>query len=433
MRLQAIKTPIFFEHFVHYFLSFLLWHFCDEGGGIIDRPMEKKRTRAQDASKGIMIIGVICFHSYLMIFDNPPDALTKFNIIMALIPFLLSTFFFYTGYNYVPNGKSFKENVLKRAKQLLIPLVVAFVISAICMSTMELIYDHSDIGTSFQTIGNSIIYGLLSEPFALILKFPQNGTTYFSLVLSLCLLWFLYCLFIYSVFFYLLVNFTNKRLENLLSVVAVLLAGSFCLGEYVGVYLPYSVECYPVVVAIMLTAAYLRKSHFLNRRILSKRDSVHHALNMIIAEGIIVGVCLACHYHFGANLTGSLAGGLFDFSLRGFDVFIIFGFSIIGTYFIHTLCRLLKHIPFVGAALQWIGNHSAIFYLFHPIPIVFASIVFFQKRIIWGIGQACLYVAFATFIMVLFGLLIDLIIKKKDIKRPLTEELNNSKDPEDNI
>ena len=30
------KTPNFFEHFVHYFLSFLVWHFCDEGGGIID-------------------------------------------------------------------------------------------------------------------------------------------------------------------------------------------------------------------------------------------------------------------------------------------------------------------------------------------------------------------------------------------------------------
>ena len=74
--------------------------------------MEKKRTRAQDAAKGIMVIAVVFFHSYMMIFENHGDALASFNILMALFPFLLSTFFFYTGYNYVPNGKSFKENRL---------------------------------------------------------------------------------------------------------------------------------------------------------------------------------------------------------------------------------------------------------------------------------------------------------------------------------
>lgn len=394
--------------------------------------MEKKRTRAQDAAKGIMVIAVVFFHSYMMIFENHGDALASFNILMALFPFLLSTFFFYTGYNYVPNGKSFKENIGKRAKQLLIPLLFCYLISIVCMGAIELIYAHSDIGATFQAIGNSILYSLMSEALAQMIHFPQNGGILFSLVLSLGLLWFLYCLFICSVFFYLLVNFTNKRFENLISVVALLLILAFCLGEFVGVYLPYTVQCYPVVLAIMLTAAYLRKSHFLNRRILSKRDSVHHAINMILAEGLVVGTCFACHYHFGSVFTGSMPGGVFDYSLKGFDAFIIFGFSIIGTYFIHTLCRLIKHIPVVGISLQWVGNHSAIFYLFHPIPLMFAAIFFFQKQVIWGIGQSFFYAGFTIMILVLICLLMDFIIKKKDIKRPIAEEFENNKDPEDN-
>ena len=398
--------------------------------------MEKKRTRAQDAAKGIMIMIVVAFHSYLMIFPTAGDALTSFNIMMALFPFLLSTFFFYTGYNYVPNKRTFKENVLRRAKQLLIPLLLCYVISILTIGPMELIFasiNHIDIGATFHSIGNSILYSLMSEPMAQMIKFPQNGGTLFSFILSLGLLWFLYCLFICSIFFYALVNYTNKKLSHLVSVVIILLIGAFCLGEFVGVYLPYTVQCYPVVLAIMLTAAYLRQNHFLNKRISNKKESIFHAINMIIAEGIIVGTCFACHYHFGALLTGSLPGGLFDYSLRGFDAFIAFFFSIIGTYFIHTLCRLIKHVPGLGSFLQWVGNHSAVFYLFHPIFLTFASIVFFQQRYMWGIGQGFIYLGFTLAMLILTCLIIDLIAKKKKIKHEMVEEIENNKDPEDNI
>ena len=239
--------------------------------------MEKKRTRAQDAAKGIMIMIVVAFHSYLMIFPTAGDALTSFNIMMALFPFLLSTFFFYTGYNYVPNKRTFKENVLRRAKQLLIPLLLCYVISILTIGPMELIFasvNHIDIGATFHSIGNSILYSLMSEPMAQMIKFPQNGGTLFSFILSLGLLWFLYCLFICSIFFYALVNYTNKKLSHLVSAVIILLIGAFCLGEFVGVYLPYTVQCYPVVLAIMLTAAYLRQNHFLNKRISNKKESI---------------------------------------------------------------------------------------------------------------------------------------------------------------
>ena len=393
--------------------------------------MEKKRTRAQDAAKGLMIIAVIFFHCYLVVAPNSQDALMTFNYLIAFFPFLLSSFFFYTGYNYQPNGRSFKDNIIRRAKQLLIPLVVAFALSTILISAMEIAYNHVDIKATLHSIGNSIVYGFfLSEPFAMMIHFPQSGGLLLELVIALGLLWFLYVLFICSIPFYLLVDRTNKKLELLISVDIICMVIAFCLGEFWGTYLPYGLQIYPVILAIMLTAAYLRQSHFLNRRILSKRDSVHHALNMIIAEGLIVGICLACHFKYGAIFTGSIPGGQFDPVLKGFDAPIILLFSIIGTYFLHTLCRLIKHIPGVGISLQWIGNHSAVFYLFHPVFIMMVAL-FFNKQTIWGEEQAYFYTFVVVAILSGICALLDMFIKKKHFKSDIVEEIKNAKAPED--
>ena len=392
--------------------------------------MEKRRTGAQDAAKGLMIISVIFFHCYMITFPNHIESIQSFNVLMAMFPFLLSAFFFYTGYNYTPNERTYKENIIRRAKQLLIPMVFAFFISSILLSVLELSFNHNDPVGTLTAIGNSLLYSLMSEPVALMTQFPQSHPVVFEIILSLGLLWFLYSLFVCSIFFYLLVKFTNKKLSTLISVVLALLVLAFVLGQYVGVYLPYTVQCYPVILAIMLTAAYLRQSHFLNRKITCKKDSILIGLNMLIAEGLVVGTCLVCYYKFGATTTGSLPGGKFDDTLKGFDAFIAYGFGILGTYFVHTLCRMIKHVPILGKCLQWIGNRSAVFYLFHPIFLDLLAIVIFQKQVPWGRGQAYFYVFAILGLMTLVLLLVSLINKIK-AKRQIVEEIRNNEAPED--
>ena len=392
--------------------------------------MEKKRTRAQDAAKGLMIIAIIFYHCYLLTSPNPTAAVMNFNILTAFFPFLLSSFFFYTGYNYVPNERSFKDNIIRRAKQLLIPLVICFFISIVTIGAMELAFNHSDIGATFKSLGNTILYSLMSEPLSVMIGFPKDGGLIYELVVALGLLWFLYTLFICSIPFYLLVKHTNKKVSTLIMVDIICLAISFCLGQFVGIYLPYCVQAYPLILAIMLTACHLRQYHFLNLRMLNNKHRVIHGVCMIAAEGIVVGTCLLCHYQFGAIFTGSTPGSMFDPVLKGFDAIIAFVFSIIGTYFLHTLCRLIKHIPVVGKALQWVGNHSALFYLFHPIAIEIVAL-FFQKQIIWGIGQAYFYVLISVIILVGLGLVMDFLYKKKKVKSDIIEEIENSKAPED--
>lgn len=391
----------------------------------------KKRTRAQDGAKGLMIIAVIFFHSYLMLFDDHHDALKDFNILMALFPFLLSSFFFYSGYNYKESDKTIKQNIARRAKQLLIPLVFTFVVSTVLISIMELIFNHDNVGQTFRYIGNNVLFGIMSEPLTLLVNYPPQGEMLFSLTLALGLLWFLYALFICSCVFYVLVKFTNKNVCTLISTIVGLLLISFCLGQFVGIYLPYTVQCYPVIIAIMLTAAYLRQFHFLNRPVPNRKDKAFLITNAIIAELIVFGTCVVCYFQFGSVLTGSLPSGLFDPTLKGFDAFIAFAFGILGTYFIHTVCRLIKHVPVLGVSLQWVGNHSALFYLFHPVVLDFVAIVFFQKRVIWGVGQAYFYVFVTIFLLVGIGLLTDLLAKKKKVDRPLVEQIQINEAPEE--
>ena len=393
--------------------------------------MKKHRARAQDVAKGIMIIGVIFFHCYLMTFENHAEAIQSFNITMAILPYIMGAFFFYTGYNYKINGKSAKENILKRAKQLLIPMVIAFVISAVLISAMELAFNHSDVGTTFQAIGNSLLYGLMSEPLALMIHFPQSGGIVFELILALGLLWFLYALFICSVFFFLLVNYTNKKLSTLISVVIGLLVLAFCLGQFVGTYLPYTVQSYPVILAIMLTASYLRQKHFIHKKLEGKKDIILHGINMVLAESIIILTCVFCYYQFGSVTTGSLPGGMFDAKLKGFDAIIAYVFAIIGTYFIHMLCRLIKHIPVVGNCLKWVGHHSAIFYLFHPVFLDLAAIVIFQKKVPWGRAQTFVYVAVVVLLLTGVCLLMDLIFKKRHPEVNIEEEIHKLEAPEE--
>ena len=379
--------------------------------------MNKGRSIAQDIAKGIMIISVIFFHCYMLTFEDHTQVLGKFNIWVAIFPFVMTAFFFYAGYNYTPNDRTLGQNIARRAKQLLIPLVLAFVISTVLISTMELIFHYNYAGATFKAIGNSVLYILMSEPLSLMIGFPKEGGIILELILSLGLLWFLYALFICSIFFYLLVKHTNKSLPLLIGVVIGLLAVAFVLGQFVGVYLPYSCGVYPVITAIMLVAAYLRKFNLLDREIKTKKAFVLTGVNVLIAEGAVIGIGLLCHFAFGGMVTGTLMGGQYDPMLRGFDVFPGFAFAILGTYALHYLCRLIEKVPYFGRGIGWVGAHSAFFYLFHPIFIDLVAIVVFQKKIIWGHAQALFYASVVVILLTLTGLLIDFLLKKQRAKK----------------
>lgn len=378
-----------------------------------------KKTSAQSIVKGLLITSVIFFHALMFcVLPNTASVLTDFNILFIMFPFLMMVFFFYAGYNYTPNKRTPGQSIKRRCAQLLIPLVVTFTLSTCLIMAIRI-----PTGESWEAIKNGILYSLMSEPLAQIIGFPGNGIICFDLVLALGILWFLYALFIVSVIFYLIVNYAIKKLSRLISIIVLCLIIAFSLGQFVGVYLPYTVQCYPVALAIMLLAAYLKQSNFLDREYKTKKDVIFTISNVIIAEGIIVGIGLVGYFIFGSTMVGSLPGGKFDATLKGFDVFTAFAIGFLGTFVIHHIGRLIEKVPVLSTVLNWYGERSSYVYLSHPIFLSFAHYVIFSGNVIFDKSQAYLYVFIAIGMLVIIFLFIDLIKYKIKQRKKSSEDL----------
>ena len=370
--------------------------------------LAKRIANTQDIVKGLLITSVVFFHALMfMVLPNTGSVLTDFNILFALFPFLLMVFFFYAGYNYTPGKRTPVQNIKNRSVQLLIPLASVFVLNTVLVFAIRL-----PTGESLEALWNGIIYFFMSQPLAQMIGFPANGVLNFDLVLGLGILWFLYALYFVSIFFYLIVDYAIQKPSRLISIISILLIAGFCLGQFVGTYLPYTCQCYPVVLAIMLLAAYLKQSRFLDKPVEKKKDLVLLIVNTLVAELIIVGIELFGYFAFGATMVGSLPGGLYNSILKGFDAFLAFIVGFLGTYVIHTVSRGIGKIPVVSIVLDWYGRHSSFVYLLHPICLTFTHYVIFQQQIVLGDFQPFLYVFITIGFFVVAFLIMDLIRNK---------------------
>ena len=140
--------------------------------------------------KGLLILFVIYFHATMF---GGSNALTSFNILYCVFPCLMSVFFFYSGYNYSPKGRTYKEKIKHRAKQLLLPIPIVFVVATLLVGGLQLITGNATL----QTVLYGDLYFLLSEGgFDLLGISIAAGNI--DVILAVGILWFLYVLFIQS-------------------------------------------------------------------------------------------------------------------------------------------------------------------------------------------------------------------------------------------
>ena len=328
----------------------------------------EKTNNIQNIAKGILICAVVFFHSKIYI---DYSVINNFNILFLIFPCLIGIFFFYSGYNYTPNKRTVKESIKRRTKQLLLPIPIIWVLSTVLVVPMLLLTNSATL----YNIKQSFVYVTMSEPWALMSGFDIS-TFNFDLAVCIGLCWFLYTLWIASCIFYLIVDYVNEKLSRHILTVLGLLFISFLIGEFVGPYLPFTVQCYPVILAILLTAAYLKKSNFLDK----EESNLAIITKVVLFELIIISISTICYFVFGANLVGALMGGRFNSSINGLDAFISYIFAILGTYIIHSISRLFSKIPVMSRLLEKFGEHSAFVYITHAILISYVDTLIFHKN-----------------------------------------------------
>ena len=296
----------------------------------------KDRSNIQDMSKGFLIIAVIFFHAFL--YGNN-YAYNNFNIVFCIFPCIMGVFFFYSGYNYTIGKRKPIENIKRRTKQLLFPLVIMFFAVIILVGGLQLITKNAEMIGIWQ----SIEYFLFSDGGISLWKIDISQSN-FDTLLAVGLLWYLYALYIVSVVFYLIVDWTIAKLNRFIIVVLGLVLTSFLVGQFIGYKLPYAIQSYPLILSIMLVGAYIKKLNLLEIPLDNKKNISISIILIIIFEGIIFGLGLLCYYAFGATTVGSLPGGALNQTIKGFDAFVVFVMAILGTFVIHTLMRYLSKI-----------------------------------------------------------------------------------------
>ena len=135
----------------------------------------------------------------------------------------------------------------------------------------------------------------------------------------------------------------------------------------------------------MLVGAYIRKKDLLNIPLDNKKNISITIILMIVFEGIIIGLSLLCYYAFGATAVGALLTGGLNKKIRGFDVFVAFLMSILGTFVIHTLMKFISKIKFVSSFFEIFGKNSDFVYLTHPILLSYIhTLIFWRNNDIFG-------------------------------------------------
>ncbi|MCR5078789.1 MAG: acyltransferase family protein [Bacilli bacterium] len=371
-------------------------------------PLIKNRSHAQDIAKCLLIVAVVAFHALMIVYSREEVA-GQFNPLLVMFPFLLGVFFFYSGYNYNPGKRTFGENLKRRTLQLLVPMVVCTIVDGVLVG----LFVRFGTGESWNDISDSFLNAIMGDATAIMTGFAKTHNI-IDLVELIGLTWFIYVLYFASIPFYLLVDYTNKKLSRLISVVTGVLLVGYLIGQFVpfGTYLPYGLNSLPVALALMLTAAYLKQTNFLDRPHNDKKSNVLGIINILAAWGIIIGTGLICYYAYNTTLVGSLMGGSFNAKLKGLDCFLAFLFGILGTYIMHQIGRAMDLLPGVRVALTYVGERSALLYLTHPIFLAFFDAIVFHRNLLIGPFQPYLYTIGTVLMFVIYRILWEMLLNR---------------------
>ena len=373
---------------------------------------EKDKSNIQNMVKGFLIIAVVFFHAFLYGNDKAYD---KFNFVFCLFPCIMGIFFFYSGYNYTVGKRKPLDNIKRRTIQLLIPLIIMFFVSIILVGGLQLITNN----TTMVGIWHSVKYFLFSEGGVELWNIDISKSN-FDTLLAVGLLWYLYALYIVSIVFYLVVDHIVIKLKYLITVVIGLVFISFIIGQFIGYKLPYAIQSYPLILAIMLTGAYIKRKDILNIPLDNKNKIIISISLLILFEGIIIGLSLLCHYAFDAANVGTLPGGFFNKTIKGFDSFVVYTMSILGIYVIHTLMRFISRIKILSLFFSTIGKNVSIVYLTHPIFISYIHTLIFRRNYnTLGFFQPYMYTIITITLLIIIFVLLDRIKNKKQEKEEL--------------
>lgn len=300
------------------------------------------RMVEQDIAKGIAILLVIALHCLTLKREY-------YLILAGLFGFLMPFFFFIAGYNYRPGKYTFKENVIKRTKQILPPFiiyltVILFLAGIYYVSTGQ--YTAQDIFMLYLRV-------LLSRPlFQLLGLTLPSGINY-----TVMIFWFVQAFYVGSIVFFAVADWCLKDKKQFIIGLICLIAISMVFAHF-DFKLPFFLSEAPAIAAMMLLGAFFGKHRLLhgdgNKKWIIINSIISYAAYIVLAamfkgEGLLLG------------------GNLWTDKLKEWGVPLTVLFSVIGSYpFVH-FCRLFTKSEFLTKFFTWFGERSMTLLFIHQL------------------------------------------------------------------
>ncbi|MCR5709565.1 MAG: acyltransferase [Bacteroidales bacterium] len=269
-------------------------------------------------------------------------------LILAVFGYTMPFFFIMSGYNYKPGALSYGATILKRARQLLIPLVNYSIVIWVILGAYLCLRGE----TSPLPLLKSYVAFWITDPLAGWLGLDASRTL---VAQAIGPTWFIKCLMMSYLIFAAVAPFALKKNTSAFSVVMGLFIASYIIAHFVDD-LPWDAEAAPAGAGLMLIGTLMRKHRLLES---------HPTRGIWIVINTIVALAILFQLQRIAPGAGMFSGGRLVYKTGPIEVFITLAFGIIGTVFLMNISRWLARFKHPGTFLAYFGQNSLVALIIH--------------------------------------------------------------------
>lgn len=317
----------------------------------------KARMHEQDIAKGIAILIVVFVHSVQL-------RTGAMDWLVATTGYAMPFFFFVSGYNYRPGKGSWGQNVAKRARQLLLPLLGYSLAVYLIMWIYFAVRQEATLTEGLRSFASLWLSRSLAQKVGLAV---EMSSPFGSLMVQA---WFLQFMMTGYLIFYFVADYALENCGRFISVNFALLCVT-CLFVHREITLPWGLHAAPLVASMMLFGALFGQKKLLHKGTIPTR---WNALNTLAAFGIYLTFGLAF------PKAGQFAGGMLGHGIGYWDVYVTLLAAILGSYVLVNVSKVVEKVKPLGGALRWCGENSLPILLLHTSFIkVFSNMLHVQR------------------------------------------------------